>query len=121
MQTMRPRRNPAATYFALPPDQRVDFLKQQIADQEKRREAWEAALAQSGSGNQSGQGGGGGGRNRAGRDANGVAGQGRLNGMKRMLDMTTPAERVQQHIYVGALNNQRAQQGLPPVPGGGFF
>jgi hypothetical protein len=41
--------------------------------------------------------------------------------MKRMLDMTTPAERVQQHIYVGALNNQRAQQGLPPVPGGGFF
>lgn len=49
MQMMRSRRNPAATYFALPPDQRAEFLNQQIEEQEKRRQAWEDARASRGS------------------------------------------------------------------------
>ena len=48
MQMMRSRRNPAATYFALPPDQRAEFLNQQIEEQEKRRQAWEDARAKQG-------------------------------------------------------------------------
>ncbi len=120
MQMMRSRRNPAATYFALPPDQRAEFLNQQIEEQEKRRQAWEDARAQAG--DQQGQGNGGGGQNRPrGNNPSGVAGQGRLNFRKQMLDMSTPAERVQTQIYIVALNNQRAQQGLPPLRGGGFF
>ena len=122
----------AAIYAALPPDKKEAFLDQQLAEMQKMRDAMRAARQQAGQqGNAANaQGGGQGPNQRNGAQGNQgrVAGQGRMDGAKRFLDSSTPAERAQGQIYRQALMQRAAQNGTP-MPfggrggggGGGFF
>ncbi len=122
----------AAIYAALPPDKKEAFLDQQLAEMQRMMAAMRAAAQQAGQQANAGnpQGGGQGrGPNQpnANRGNQGrVAGQGRMDGAKRFLDSSTPAERAQGQIYMQALQQRAAQNGTP-MPfggrggGGGFF
>ena len=123
----------AAIYAALPPDKKEAFLDQQLAEMQRMREAMRAAAQQAGrqanAGNAGNAQGGRQGPNQpnAKRGNQGrVAGQGRMDGAKRFLDSTTPAERGQGEIYMQDLMQRAAQNGTP-MPfggrggGGGFF
>jgi truncated hemoglobin YjbI len=119
-----------AIYASLPADKKDAFLDQQLAamqaERERRqqeREAERQAAQQGNPANAQGGGQGNGNQRNFGQGNDGrVAGQGRMNFMKQMLDSSTPEERAQGQIYRQALGQRAAQTGVSfGGRGGGFF
>lgn len=112
-------------YFALPPEKRLAELDRQIKQEEMMRKAFETAgavMGAFGGGGNAGRGEGG----QAGaapQQAGGPPGGGPSGGRteedrnrwrKQMIDRTTPEQRAQWVEHRRAIDERRAQRGLPP-------
>jgi hypothetical protein len=118
-----------SAYFALPPEQRVAYLDNQIKEMEQRRKEWESHRAQSGPSGGRGQagqsqstGGSQGGPGAQPGNPQGAGGpprdrspEARLRRHDQRLDRSTAQQRAQRSAYFADLQQRRIQLGLPPV------